>query len=418
MGEKAFRPGISTTRIRTDLLSKANSRIIYCAPGISEIEIKAILQAQDNHPDMTIQLLLDVSAISFSNGYWGELSPNTLQKYEKIFIHSNVANDLRLGILIIDNLSWIYTPTPQSIEFETSGREPNALELNEMATRLLSESLLAQSSQPGTVRPRIDSAELAAVQREIIISGTPSPGQRREIDIIRPLLKIIQFEVRGYKLTQHRIQLPREIIDIIGSSDREINERINADWKMFSDDEVELLKIQKNIEREIEGIKNQYLVRFGHFGFGLGQQEREGFLRAWKHLEDDKIPAFKEAIKEKYSAMVARSQSMLRKLLEERINSGTLQIPNQKSLLPLSAREGIEIFLDKIIKRVKWPSEEAVLEKLEITYREFDISERLLSDPKFISFFEIQFGSIDSIVRRAYPKPTRPATDGYHFSLN
>lgn len=419
MPNKPFKPVRCNSILRADLISRAADRIVYIAPGITEIEVQAIAKKQDRLPAGAIQLFLDISASSFTAGFWGDLTPDRLVQLGLNLEQAREANGLRLGILFVDKVSWIFMPTPQSVEHEPGGIEPNCLELDEEATRLLWVSIISADGQTAQRRPTINEAALDKVQSEIIASGAIAPSQKLLVDLIRPMIKIIQFEVRGYKLTSHTIRLPREVIDLIGSSDKSINERINADWKMFSTkEEHELEDMQHRIESEIDALKKKHLVHLGHYGFGLLHADYKDFQSAWKELEDNRVVEFRTLICEKYQMMVNRSQELLKKLIKERIVKGTLVIPKQKTLFPISADEEIDLFINSVIGRVAWPKAEDILNKLVIKYREYDISERLLQDKEFIRLFESFFGKLEDIVSRVEAKPTKPAFDINGFSLN
>jgi hypothetical protein len=419
MQEKPFKPIIINSQMRAHQIRQATSRIIYCAPGITEMEVEAVVAVQSKLPRGVVQLLLDLSVDSYKAGYWGDLTPARLAQLGLDFDLTRMASGLRLGILIVDDFSWIFTPTPQSVETESGFSEPNCLELNKETTQLLVSSIIAPDQQSSKKRIAINEKALNNIQDNIELANILSASKKRQLEIIRPLIKIIQFEIRGYRLTQHTIRLPREVINIIGSSNREINDRINADWKVFSSTaEVELEKYQKSIDREIGDLKERYLIRLGHYGFGLVQKEKSDFKKAWNKLENEQLKSFRQLIQDKYSATVAQSQNLLRTLLKERISKGTLNMPTQRMLIPLSEEEQISQYIDHVIQEIRWPTAEDILKRLVIKYREYDISEQLLNDLEFIKLFESYFGKLADIISKSESIPIKPVYDSHGFSLN
>ena len=381
---------------RADILRSAQKQILYCAPGIPEQEMAVLNDLRHKLPASSIKILVDVSAKSFLAGYWGDQTPNSFLQDAGVILEAGQANRMRLGLMIVDDLAWLFVPTPQSIEAETQ-IGVNGLALNSTAAQLLIWSLLPTPSDKLEPPTTIQLETIADVSKAFMTVGGALPRQQRLLYELRKRLQIVQFEARGYKVSLKRIHLPSEVINIIGSSELRINERLNADWKVFlegADSDIE--KSEKKVEQGLDHLKNHHLVRLSHYGFGLLSSEAEAFDQAWQEFQNNIVEPYKQEISSKVEGMVANSKMQLFNLLYEQANKGNLKIPQeQQSLFQISSQEAIEHYLNILVDRITWPTAEKIANNILITRRFYDISEQLFRNSEFINLLQSNFGHLD-----------------------
>ncbi len=232
---------------RASLILQAKNRILIYAPGLSAPEIAAVQDARQKIPPENILVYLDVSTDSFRAGYWHGQSPEALKNLiGRLSVHNTTL--VRLGLLIVDDLTLIFTPPIPRIEAEPDRAEANALQLNADMTELLWASIFVRSVENGAgisalpgadgpepaeliqipERPLVDQQVLEEVSRQQRHFPTISPDQERLVTSLRNQLKLVTLHVEGYKFQNRTLSLPDEIVSILGSDSQQINEYLSA----------------------------------------------------------------------------------------------------------------------------------------------------------------------------------------------
>ncbi|MBN2550199.1 MAG: hypothetical protein JXB15_13635, partial [Anaerolineales bacterium] len=297
--------------------------------------------------------------------------------------------------------------------------EPNAFSLNEDASRLLIQSLIVPPGTPLPSRPAISPDLLQKTRSELGPNIIIKPQRRRMLEAIRPQMQIVQIEAKGIKLTRRSIELPQNIIRIIGSSDEDINRRIRADWKVFSGDtQRELGRLETQIKNALANIKADHLVHLRRDEYGLLQGDREAFTQAWNTFQTTIVEQFRSELRERVSGMIQQSQEVLLHLLKEHVNDGTLQIPRQRTLFPVSEEELTNYHLQQFIKRIKWPTPDTITSSIDVKCRFYDISEQMLGDPEFLQALEQHFGKLEEWFEMYEQMATPQAPETFGFSMN
>ena len=219
--------------------------------------------------------------------------------------------------------------------------------------------------------------------------GVPSPEKRRLLEYLRQRLKILQFEVKGYKLTSSTLQLPLEVVQVLGSQDSEINQSLRASWKLLTTaaDE-ELDKREQAVGDGIASLKKNHLAGLKHFGYGLTDNAKAQFEKAWQEFETKEVAEHKKAVEKSVAQIVENSKKLLRKLLCERLKDSPVAFPSQKTLHRGPQQDEKDEYIEWLIQRVKWPTPQKARENIVVKLRYYDVTEELLNDPEFVEVLE------------------------------
>jgi hypothetical protein len=423
MENKPFTPILLTSQDRAELITHALERVIYCGPGASPNEIQSLIEVQRRLPRGMVRVLVDLNTRAFRCGYWGQHVPAQIDELSKLGAVTEVASGLRLGLLVVDSVGFIYTPIAQSIESETGKQsEPNGLQLNADETLKLLDSILTNDSSHAPKRQPITAQAIETVKRQISQPTYVPPKQTRLLEYLREQMKIVQFETGGYQLNRRSLRLPDEVIAVLGTQDREINDRLTASWRLFGTTnraQNEVDQLRSRLENELADLKKKYFKRLSHYGYGLSQNVRPQFEAAWQKFQTETVEAFRKLLKSKVEAMIDDSRNLLRRLLQERWEHGQLEIPPKPTLFPQEAHEEAQQYISYLVELVRWPTADEVSGAVVILKREYDITAALLADKNFTTVLEKAFDFKIADVQREI-EPTRPAAAvaSISFSLN
>lgn len=112
---------------------------------------------------------------------------------------------------------------------------------------------------------------------------------------LRNQLKLVTLHVEGYKFQNRTLALPNEVVEILGSDSRQINEYLQASWRIFTERvDKEMQELQSGLRQQVEEIRKAYLKPLGHFGSGLLTTQMPDFESDLEKLQStlDEIRAY------------------------------------------------------------------------------------------------------------------------------
>ena len=194
MPERPFTLCVVTKEDVQDAIRSAKTRLYYCLPGVDEETAKLLVEAYDRIPG-TVYAHVDPSQqYSLDCGYGTQEGIDCLAGLEKAYI----AKHWRLGLVIADDVAFIFSPTPESVEpLPKKGQEPNGVSLKGAEVEFLlahilgsgNREVLRPRSGPGLGQPSMTSAVTFPFHGIYLLSQR---GRRRE-DFDTPTEATIEF---------------------------------------------------------------------------------------------------------------------------------------------------------------------------------------------------------------------------------
>jgi hypothetical protein len=307
-------------KVLCEVIAKARQRLVFVAPGIRPPVAEALTAAIGDVPPSAIHLVLDVDAEVCRLGY----GDKDFKGMEILQIAAtgrgltvNHHPGIRIGLLIADDITLIYSPTPESIETESHQPEkPNGIFLRKELPSQLANACAVGGEGFATVevgKDQIDKRAVEAVKRDL------QERPAKEFNIVRfervfsSLLHYVELTIEDYKLTTRSVLLNAELL---GVRDPEVKRRMSNRYHLFSDTDALTVEIphfgddaQANtrkpkekfgplsIDRERNRIKKRFVIKAGNFGSLMLRRDVAAFEKEIKILEA-KIDAYKQAVKE------------------------------------------------------------------------------------------------------------------------
>lgn len=134
------------------LIESAMNHVVFVAPSISLKVATALVERTKKNPILNVDVVLDPDTRSLRLGY-GELGGlNTLHKNG---IEIRFQPELRIGVLVVDDRSWIFAPTPEIILEPAEATTFNAINVNQSMTNWLRHAVTPQTTLVDLVRQDI-----------------------------------------------------------------------------------------------------------------------------------------------------------------------------------------------------------------------------------------------------------------------
>lgn len=161
-------------KVLCEVIAQARQRLVFVAPGIRPPVAKALASAIRVVPASAIHLVLDVDAEVCRLGY-GDKDFKGMEILQVVATrHGLTVNHhpgIRIGLLIADDTTLIYSPTPELIATESHQPEkPNAIILQKQLPSQLANACGVGGEGFATVevgKDQIDERAVEAVKRDL-----------------------------------------------------------------------------------------------------------------------------------------------------------------------------------------------------------------------------------------------------------
>lgn len=342
--------------VNDDLLARliggARERLILVAPGLYMPVAKAIAARFRELGQLSVTLVLDASEDVCRIGF-GEIEAlkqvHSLSGQAGFYVRNQPG--LRVGILVADQQTLVWSPTPRSVEAEPSRPDratggqvpaPNGLFLGGEAAGLIANAVAADGSDV-----TLDAAEIgtsavtpAAVDEvsAALAANPPVPVDlQRATRVFSTRLEYIELEMRGASMSRQRLKVasdllnpdaPAELRDLLETSLKPFADL--RDWEVevptFVDDEAAYNRAGNPIKKPVteEGLKQEreaIEARFMYYVSGYGwliEKDRKAELLKRLEILQLRVVAHGEGLRKKIEREAKQRIATVESLIRER----------------------------------------------------------------------------------------------------
>lgn len=243
------------------LIDQAHHRLVLVCPAITEAVAKALKDridnlrgiSRNNGPTLGLQVtvVLDDDPEVYRLGYGTADDSLTYLRdaADDGLLSFQVERGARIGVLVSDDTTVVFSPTPQLIEEEASAskKRPNAIMLSGIASDRLAQAAGAEPmpTQKVPVIPRLDSPDppatpprshkdstkpqeigddqftrkkVKAVEDSLIDNPPQKFDLARRIRVFSAKVRYVELSVSHYRISARKVKLPQELLGIIDAS--------------------------------------------------------------------------------------------------------------------------------------------------------------------------------------------------------
>ena len=224
--------------VLVEVIGRAEKRLVFIAPGLRPPVASALISAMAVVPHPAIHLVLDVDAEVSRLGYGDKDFKGMEMLQAEAARHSLTVNHhpgIRIGLLIADETTLIYSPTAESIETENRQPDkPNAILLEAELPQSLADACALGEDGHATLevgKDVIDAQAVAAVKRDLAARPAKDFNIARAERVFSSMLQYVEFEIENYKLTTRTLRLDAELF---GVKDEAVSQRLASRYHLFS----------------------------------------------------------------------------------------------------------------------------------------------------------------------------------------
>jgi hypothetical protein len=295
------------------LISSAQQKIVFLAPAATKAVAEALVAAWRRLGRDKVSVILDVDPEVYRLGYGDPAALSLLEEVgqeQRTMLHRQAG--IRIGLLIVDDQTMVFSPTPRLIEAgPKQASQPNAVLLGTPSAKIAAE--LGHGPE-GVKAQRIglDKAELekiADVKTELKENPPLSFDIAQKVRVFNAYFEFVDLSLESVLIQKRSVKLPPDLAKF--TTDEELNKAIKTSVGLIGD-HPELSGAK--LKAECDELRKKFLV----------------VLRGYKPVVLRKNKAGFEAEVEKLRAKVAefgtKQQQELQKAIEATRDRLTAQI--------------------------------------------------------------------------------------------
>ena len=400
-------------RVLIEAIGSARNRLVYVAPGISEAVANALRAKIDDIPPARVVIVLDVDPEVCRMGY-GDIQG--LECVQKAAAEWGITLDhqpgIRIGLLIADDQTLVYTPTPLLIEAgPASPQRPNAIRMDAKETPALVEACGASGSTEkrevgmDPVRPRT----VEEVKQNLAVNPPKKFDVSRSERVFNSAMQYVDFHFTGFRLSKKEMPIPADLMGLANDSD--LKDRWKNSFRLFGTNEGVEVKLpvrdkdgtilkdahgndrtevctERTLEREKLDIVRQFVVVIPKYGSFILRNRRPDFDARIKRFEG-RVDEFRQALEQQLEDQLEVSKKRLieylvPKVVENPPDSWTSTMTGSQ----VDAEEAAQR-LDAMLSPDFSSADQVFQPKVEVKY--MDISYETIKNKKFLAAARTEF---------------------------
>lgn len=398
-----------------DAISLTQQTLVYVAPGITRPVVDAIANGLTQKPNLLVTAIIDLDPEVYRLGFGTEEGLKALQELagrQQFALRQQ--EGLRVGLLVTDQKTLVYSPTPLLIEAgSTSEQKPNAIVISRDVDPTT--ALLQACGAPASGNPMTPPPQQAEVGRQpatpqavyaSLASLKESPPKKFSVARIERVyeskIQFVEIELTGYKLSAKRVNIPN---DLLVGEEKAFKERLKNSFLLLQGEQEIKVSIpvfdpetaeqkpaangdvapieewsEVTLEEQRKSLYDDFLINVPRFGHVIMRRNRAEFDKRIKLLEAQ-IDAFNKEVQKKLSKKLEEAVRSLALTLLPRIREKQPQ--RYKRVLPMNAPndEDLLAILEHDLADSFGSSAEVFKPELRCVYK--DVTYESISDNRF-----------------------------------
>jgi hypothetical protein len=287
----------------------ARRRLVVVAPGLSESVARAVVDQWRRLGPNAVQVVLDLDPEVCRLGLGDLAALQQLQEAaEQMGLRIHQQQGLRVGVIVTDETTTVYSPTPRLIEAGGQpGEKRNALRFD---TSILDPAGCTTDSYLRSIdlRPEPEPITRADVQNTAQDLNANPPVKfdlARKVRVFNARFEFVEFELYGLSLSRKRVPIPSDLMGL--AKDSKAQRLLRSSFQLIdensevSGDRVTKLK---------QFIMKKYLINLPGYGTVILRSNKGKFQVAVKTLERY-VRRFQGRLKKKLQKAIDKNREVL-----------------------------------------------------------------------------------------------------------
>ena len=362
------------------IIQNIKRRLVYMTPGMSDQVAEAVCRKWDELPPEAINIILDVDPEVCRMGFGtiGALKKlNEQARKHESSIHEQPG--VRIALLIADDITLFYAPTPLLIEGGSDAQvRPNAVKLNLVPTDIAEDFGLEKVGGKATVgTSSVSPAKIMETSNDLVRNPPMKFDIARKVRVFNAQIEFVEFELRGHQIGKRKVNIPSDLLGL--AKDDKTKKLLHSSFQLIDDEDAKISGAE--ITEHKEKIANDFLVNLPNFGNVILRSKKEEFEAAVDELKKH-IEAFQKELEAKLQKAIDKNRIALVNALAPAVIAQTPE--RWKKFLPSKpSKDDIRQVLDCELSD-HFGSAERNLKKIDVSLIFKGVTYETLNDPDFI----------------------------------
>lgn len=297
-----------------EYIAEARQRLVYLAPGVSEPLARALADRWRHLGCEAVTVILDVDPEVCRLGY-GTIEGLKLIRDEASRLGALVSHQpgVRIGVLIADDRTLIFSPTPLLIEAGSDAPErPNAIELSTSPPALLQDVGLGPrgpSDQAVGLDP-VEPERLAELEQDLESAPPVKFDLARRVRVFTSRFQFVELEMAGCFISRRKVRIPSSLV---GLARQDIERQFHAHFDLIQRGGLAVeshdgkVITERSLDEKRRDLVRRFLVLLAGYGSVILRAKKKEFNEAVEELRRD-VEAFSKGVKDQLQKQIERSR--------------------------------------------------------------------------------------------------------------
>lgn len=362
------------------LIGSVKQRLVYMTPGMSDQVAEAVCKRWSDLSADAVNIIVDVDPEVCRMGFGTIDALKKLhEQAKKVGSAIHEQPGVRIALLIADDVTLFYAPTPLLIEggSEVQAR-PNAVKLNLVPTDIAKDmGLKGAGGEPVIGIQSISPQKMMNTCSDLVKNPPMKFDIARKVRVFNSQIEFVEFELRGHQIGKRKVNIPSDLLGL--AKDDKTKKLLHSSFQLIDDEDAKISG--KEISDEKDKIVRDFLINLPNFGNVILRSKKEEFESAVEILRK-KIETFQKELETKLQQAIDKNRDSLVNALAPAVIANT---PDRwKKFLPSDPSEGdIRRILDCELAE-QFGSAEANLKKIDVSLIFKGVTYETLNDPEFV----------------------------------
>lgn len=362
------------------IIGSVKQRLVFMTPGMSDQVAEAVSKRWSELPADAVNIVVDVDPEVCRMGF------GTIEALKKLHDQAKKVGStiheqpgVRIALLIADDITLFYAPTPLLIEggSEVQAR-PNAVKLNLVPTEIAKDMGLKEAGGEPTVGVQSISPQKMMDTSNDLVKNPPMKFDiARKVRVFNSQIEFVEFELRGHQIGKRKVNIPSDLLGL--AKDDKTKKLLHSSFQLIDDEDAKISG--KEVSDEKDKIARDFLINLPNFGNVILRSKKDEFEAEVDKLKN-KIKSFQKELEAKLQLAIDKNRTSLVNALAPAVIT---QTPDRwKKFLPSNpSDEDIRQILDCELAE-QFGSAEENLKQIDISLIFKGVTYETLNNPEFV----------------------------------
>jgi len=373
-----------------ELIGSARKRVLFLGPGVSDAVAGALADAWTRIGAASVDVILDVDPEVCRLGY-GTLEALQILRDAGARAGTLVCQQpgVRIGLLIADDTTLIFSPTPLLIEAgSTEPNRPNAIQLGTPPPDLSRDVGLGDEPAKDRVvgLDPVQPQKIEAVAQDLAQNPPVKFDLARRVRVFTSRFQFVELEMTGCFVSRKRVRIPANLMGLARNPD--VEAQFQAHFNLVSRGK---LKVETRRQRVItedslqklrQRIVKDFLIALTGYGMVVLRANKEKLLKAARRLRAS-VKVFQKGVTKNLQKQIDESVKSLTDALHPAVKQNPPE-PYTKLHGPHVPEAELRRMLEEDIRKAFGKAETMVLQmKVSLVFK--DLAYESLVDEDFLT---------------------------------